>query len=285
MADPAAGTVALGGTDTTRVVGASRPRRRRSSADAISTGIITAILGFVVLLPLSAVVWSATKDGTASFSRALSNPQAVDALEFTIAAAAIVAVVSAVTGTAVAWVLVRDDFRGKGLLDAVVDLPFALPTIVAGLTLLALYGPKSPVGVNVAFTQASVIMALLFVTFPFVVRAVQPVLLELDREMEEASASLGARPRTTFRRIILPNLMPAILTGTGLAFAKAIGEFGSVVLISGNVPFDTEVASVYIFGLIESDDAAGAAAVSTVLLAISVIVLALIDVLRRRSVR
>ena len=224
MADEAA-AVALVGTDTTRVVGATRPPRRRSSGDAIATGIITAILGFVVLLPLSAVVWSATKDGTESFSRALSNPQAIDALQFTLVAAAIVAGVSAITGTAVAWVLVRDDFKGKGLLDAVVDLPFALPTIVAGLTLLALYGPKSPVGINVAFTQASVIMALLFVTFPFVVRAVQPVLLELDREMEEASASLGARPRTTFRRIILPNLLPAILS-TNSDLVKSVPPVG-----------------------------------------------------------
>lgn len=262
----------------------ARPRRR-NAGDAVSTGIITSILGFVVLLPLSAVVWSAGKDGTESFTRALANPQAQAALQFTLLAAVLVAVVSAITGTAIAWVLVRDDFRGKALLDAVIDLPFALPTIIAGLTLLTLYGPESPVGVNLAFTQASVIAALLFVTFPFVVRAVQPVLLEFDREMEEASASLGARPRTTFRRVILPNLLPAILTGTGLAFAKAIGEFGSVVLISGNVPFDTEVASVYIFGLIESDDAAGAAAVSTVLLAVSVLVLAGIDVLRRRTTR
>lgn len=284
MADVPSTGVALTCTGAL-VVGATRPRRRRSSGDVVSTGIITAILGFVVLLPLSAVVWSATSEGTEGFRRALANSQAQDALRFTLAAASIVAVVSAVTGTAVAWVLVRDQFRGRALLDAVIDLPFALPTIVAGLTLLALYGPESPVGINVAFTQASVIMALLFVTFPFVVRSVQPVLIELDREMEEASASLGAPARTTFRRIILPNLLPAILTGTGLAFAKAIGEFGSVVLISGNVPFDTEVASVYIFGLIESDDAAGAAAVSTVLLAISVVVLAGMDVVRRRAIR
>ena len=284
MADPATTTV----TPTTlgaRSHGPARSRRRATTGDVLSTGIITAILGFVVLLPLSAVVWSATKDGTDSFTRALSNPQAIEALKFTLGAAALVALVSAVTGTAVAWVLVRDRFRGRALLDAVIDLPFALPTIVAGLTLLALYGPKSPVGINMAFTQASVIAALLFVTFPFVVRAVQPVLIELDREMEEASSSLGARPSTIVRRIILPNLLPAILTGTGLAFAKAIGEFGSVVLISGNVPFDTEVASVYIFGLIESDDASGAAAVSTVLLAISVVVLAGIDIIRRRSTR
>ena len=270
---------------TTPRRGPSGPRRRRTGGDILSTGIITAVLGFVVLLPLSAVVWSATREGTESFARALSNPQAQEALKFTLLSSLLVAIVSAITGTAVAWVLVRDRFRGKLLLDAVIDLPFALPTIVAGLTLLALYGPKSPFGVNIAFTQASVIAALLFVTFPFVVRAVQPVLIELDREMEEAAASLGARPRTIFRRIIIPNLLPAILTGTGLAFAKAVGEFGSVVLISGNVPFDTEVAYVYIFGLIESDDAAGAAAVSTVLLAIAVVVLALIDVVRRRVVR
>ena len=144
--------------------------------------------------------------------------------------------------------LVRDDFRGKSVVNALIDLPFALPTIVAGLTLLALYGPESPVGVNVAYTRAAIVVALLFVTLPFVVRAVQPVLLELDREMEEAAASLGARPFTTFRRIILPNLLPAILAGAALAFARAVGEFGSIVLISGNIPFETEVASVYIFG-------------------------------------
>ena len=182
----------------------------------------------------------------------------------------------------VSMVFVRDPFPGVRILDGIIDLPFALPTIVAGLTLLAVYGPESPLGVDIAFTRISVYAALLFVTLPFVVRSVQPVLHELDREMEEAAHSLGATNRTTFARVVLPNLMPAILTGTGLAFAKAIGEFGSVVLISGNVPFQTEVASVYVFGLIESDDAAGAAAVSTVLLAISVVILACIDQLRRR---
>ena len=149
--------------------------------------------------------------------------------------------------------LVRDSFRGKGFVNSLIDLPFALPTIVAGLTLLALYGPRSPVGIDVAYTQIAVILALLFVTLPFVVRAVQPVLMELDREMEEAAASLGASNFTIFRRIILPNLLPAILAGVGLAFARAIGEFGSLVLITGNLPFETEVSSVFIFGQIESD--------------------------------
>ena len=167
----------------------------------------------------------------------------------------------------------RDEFRGKKFVNSLIDLPFALPTIVAGLTLLALYGPRSPVGVDIAYTRVAVILALLFVTLPFVVRTVQPVLIELDREMEEAAASLGASDFTIFRRIILPNLIPAILAGVALAFARAIGEFGSLVLITGNLPFETEVSSVFIFGQIESDRVVGAAAVSVVLLVISFVVL------------
>jgi sulfate transport system permease protein len=251
----------------------------------LGTGIVTSMLGFVVALPLAVLVWSATRQGAESFIGSLTNPQAMAALRLTVITSLVIAVVNAVTGTLIAWVLVRDQFRGKRLLEAVIDLPFALPTIVAGLTLLALYGPKSPVGVNLAFTQASIYAALLFVTFPFVVRSVQPVLLELDREAEDAARSLGAQPPVVFARIILPALTPAILTGLGLSFAKAIGEFGSVVLISGNMPFRTEVASVYIFSLIESNDPSGAAAISTVLLAISVSVLAGLDLYRRRFVR
>jgi sulfate/thiosulfate transport system permease protein len=178
-------------------------------------------------------------------------------------------------------VLVRDSFRGKSVVNAIIDLPFALPTIVAGLTLLAVYGPRSPIGVNVAYTKTAVVLALLFVTLPFVVRAVQPVLLELDREMEEAAASLGAKNLAIFRRIILPNLGPAILSGAALSFGRAMGEFGSVVLISGNIPFDTEVASVNIFKAIEGDDVTAAAAVSVVLLALALVVLAAADVLER----
>jgi sulfate transport system permease protein len=194
-------------------------------------------------------------------------------------------VINALTGTLIAWVLVRDDFRGKGIVNSLIDLPFALPTIVAGLTLLALYGPKGPVGINVAFTRAGVVAALLFVTLPFVVRAVQPVLIELDRDMEEAAASLGASPVTVFRRIILPNLLPAIASGVALAFARAIGEFGSLVLISGNLPFKTQVASVFIFSQIESDNVGGAAAVSVVLLAIAFAILMGISLLSRWAVR
>ena len=189
--------------------------------------------------------------------------------------------INAVTGTLIAWVLVRDSFRGKAIVNSLIDLPFALPTIVAGLTLLALYGPKGPIGINVAYTRAAIVLALLFVTLPFVVRSVQPVLLELDRDMEEAAASLGASSLSIFRRIVLPNLMPAILSGVALAFARSIGEFGSVILISGNIPFQTEVASVHIFSQIESDDVTGAAAVSVLLLVISFVSLLAIDTFRK----
>jgi sulfate/thiosulfate transport system permease protein len=188
-------------------------------------------------------------------------------------------------GTVVAWILVRDRFPGQSLVNALVDLPFALPTIVAGLTLLTLYGPTSPVDVDVAFKRTAVLVALLFVTLPFVIRTVQPVLLELDREMEEAAASLGAGPFQIFRRIIMPNLLPAILSGVALAFARAIGEFGALVLITGNLPFKTEVASVYIFGRIESGEPRSAAAVSVVLLVITFLALLSIGALRRRVTR
>ena len=180
-------------------------------------------------------------------------------------AAAVVAVVNSVAGLAIAWVLVRDDFRGKALVSAVIDLPFALPTVVAGLTLLALYGPNSPFHVNLAGTRLGIVCALAFVTLPFCVRSVQPVLAELDAETEEAAASLGATRRQVLRRVILPSLLPAVLAGAGLAFARAVGEFGSVVLISGNLPFKTEVASSWIYSLSQSDDLPAASAVSVVL--------------------
>jgi len=238
-----------------------------------------------VLIPIAAVVWKSTGEGWDTFWNAVSNPQAVAALKLSFVASFIVVAISAVTGTLMAWVLVRDSFRGKGVVNSLIDLPFALPTIVAGLTLLALYGPRSPIGANVAYTRTAVVLALLFVTLPFVVRAVQPVLQELDREMEEAAFSLGASSLTSFRRIVLPNLRPAILSGGALAFGRAVGEFGSVVLITGNIPFDTEVAPVHIFGLIESDAATRAAAVSVVLLVSALVVLLLADLLERRGRR
>ena len=251
-----------------------RPRRRlRAPAGSLSLGISTLWLSLIVLLPLAAVVVRSFDAGLADFWDSVTARQAVSALQFTLLVSLVVAAINAVFGVIVAWVLVRDRFWGKSFVDALIDLPFALPTIVAGLTLMALYGPKSPVGINVAFTKVAVAMALLFVTLPFVIRAVQPVLRELDREMEEAAESLGAKPRTVFVRVIFPNLVPAILSGAALAFARAVGEFGSLVLLSGNIPFDTQVASVYVFKQIESDNPGGAAAVSVVLLFLSLLVL------------
>jgi len=225
-----------------------------------------------VLLPLAALAWRAHGWD------AVTSPQAVAALKLTLIASFVVALINAVAGTAIAWTLVRDRFLGQNFVNALVDLPFALPTIVAGLTLLALYR-------DLAFTRWAILLALLFVTLPFVVRTVQPVLLELDTEMEDAAASLGASRFATFRRVILPNILPAILSGVALAFARAIGEFGAVVLISGNLPFKTEVVSVYVFGRIESGDPGGAAAASVVILGVSFAVLLLIGGMRRWATR
>ena len=238
-------------------------------------------LSVIVLLPLAAVVAKSTDGGLGTFWDAITNRQAVASLRLTLTMSVVVAAINAAAGTLVAWVLVRDRFRGRGLINALIDLPFALPTIVAGITLLALYGPNGPAGINVVGTRWAILMALLFVTLPFVVRSVQPVLMELDREMEEAAVSLGASSATVFRRIVLPNLVPAILSGAALAFARAVGEFGSIVLIAGNIPFKTEVASVFIFGRIESDAVTSAAAVSVILLLLSLVVLVAIRGLGR----
>jgi sulfate/thiosulfate transport system permease protein len=240
----------------------------------------------MVLLPIAAVVSRSFEEGLGVFWEAISSKQAVAAMELTLLVSLVVVAINAFFGTVIAWVLVRDQFPGKRYVNAVIDLPFALPTIVAGLTLLALYGDNGILGISgISFTKIGVVMALLFVTLPFVVRAVQPVLLELDQDMEEAAASLGARPFTIFRRIVLPNLAPAMFAGVALAFARAIGEFGSLILISGNIPFDTEVASVFIFKQVEAGNEAAAASVSTVLLAVSVGVLLLINYLGKRAGR
>jgi sulfate transport system permease protein len=250
---------------------------------ALSRGLVMAYLSVVVIIPLAAVAWKSGENGVAGFWDAVSTHRAVTALAFTVVASLLVVAVNVVMGTLLAWVLVRDRFPGKAAVNAIVDLPFALPTIVAGLTLLALYGPKGPFGIDVAFSRVGVILALLFVTLPFVVRAVQPVLHELDSEVEDAAASLGAGRLTIFRTVILPSLRPAIVAGAALAFARAIGEFGSVVLISGNLPNKTEVSSVYLFSQIELDNTPGAAAVSVVLLAISVVVVAGIQFVGRKG--
>ena len=251
----------------------------------IARGMAIGYLSLIVLVPLAALIWASRANGLGSFWTEVTKAEAASALKLTLVVAVLVAAFNALAGTAIAWVLVRDSFPGKGFVNAVIDLPFALPTIVAGLVLLQLYGPNSPFGVNLAFQRAGIVLALLFVTLPFVVRAVQPVLLELDREMEEAAESLGARRFAVFRRIVFPNLLPAVLSGVALAFARAVGEFGSIVLISGNIPFKTELSSVYIFGQLQSGNGSGAAAVSVLLLAISLGVLLLIGAFRRWRTR
>ena len=243
--------------------------------------MIGVYLSVLVLLPVAALLAKAGSGGTGAFWREVTGPEAKAAIQLTIEMSVIVVVVNALFGTLIAWVLVRDEFPGKRVVNALIDLPFALPTIVAGVVLLALYGKGSPVGIDVAFTRASIALALLFVTLPFVVRSVQPVLIELDRSMEEAAASLGAGPFTVLRRIVLPTLTPAIISGVALSFARAVGEFGSLVLITGNLPFKTEVGSVYVFGQIQNENLAAAAAVSVVLLAVALIVLGALTLVSR----
>jgi sulfate transport system permease protein len=266
---------------------AKRPRAPAFGArgvGALGKGLLGLYLSLLVLLPIAALLAKSSSGGLDAFWREVSNPEALAAIKLTLAVSAIVVVVNAVFGTLIAWVLVRDEFPGKSIVNAVIDLPFALPTIVAGVVLLALYGKGSPIGLNVAFTRVSVGLALLFVTLPFVVRSVQPVLHELDRSMEEAAASLGARPATVLRRIVLPSLLPAIISGVALSFARAVGEYGSLVLITGNLPFKTEAGSVYIFGQIQNESLPAAAAVSVMLLLVALLVLGLLSyVLHRRS--
>jgi len=271
-------------------VGQDSPTRgrapgRRLPDGSLGLGITTVWLSVMVLLPLAALIVRASDGGFSAAWDAVSAPQSVAALKFTVLVSLAAALINAVFGTVIAWVLVRDEFPGKGIVNVVIDLPFALPTIVAGLLLLSLYGKNSPIGLDLAFTKSAVLLALLFVTLPFVIRSVQPVLLELDVQMEEAAASLGASSATIVRRIILPNLVPAIVSGAALAFARAIGEFGSIVLVSGNIPFDTLTSPVYIFGQIESDRPVAAASVSVVLLLISVLVLGLMRAVGRWGAR
>ena len=261
------------------------PRSFPIPGEVLGRGVAMAYLSIVALIPLAAVGAKSLEDGFSGFWDAVTTDQAIAALQLTLVSSLVVVIVNAVFGTLIAWVLVRDEFPGKGIVNSLIDLPFALPTIVAGIVLLAFYGPDSPVGIDVAFTKVAVVLALLFVTLPFVIRAVQPVLLELDREMEQAAESLGAGRATVFRRIVLPNLLPAILAGGGLAFARAIGEFGSLVLITGNIPFDTQAASVFIFSLVESDAPVQASAVSVVLLLLALVLLLFFGWLSRKALR
>jgi sulfate transport system permease protein len=266
---------------------ARRPRHPGGLTPASGLGLGVALVWFslLVLLPLAAVAATTAEGGWGGFWRAVTNEQTAAAIRLTVTQALLVTAVDVVMGTLVAWVLVRDSFPGKRLLELLIDIPFALPTIVAGLVLLSLYGPDGPLGVDVTNRRPAVFLALLFVTTPFVVRTVQPVLAELDPEAEEAAASLGAGRLTIFRRIVLPAITPAIAAGAALAFARGMGEYGSLVLLSGNLPFRTEVASVRILASIESDDLPAAASVATVLLVVSLAVIAAIDLLQRRMVR
>ena len=246
--------------------------RVRPGRGGLGLGVATLYMSVIVLIPLAAVAAKAFGQGLGALWSSITSSVALTALGVTLASSLLVAAIGAVMGTVVAWVLVRDRFPGKRFVNALIDLPFALPTIVAGLTLIALYGPQSPVGIHLAYARAGVLLALLFVTLPFVVRAVQPVLIELDPEAEEAASSLGASSFTTFRRIVLPALRPAIISGTALAFARAIGEYGAVVLLAGKV----QIASLVIYNDIESGTPEGAASLSIMLLAVSLLVLVLL---------
>jgi sulfate/thiosulfate transport system permease protein len=278
------------GADTARpeppvVSGRPGASRGRSSATPVLAGAASIWLSVIVLLPLAAIVWQSGKGGWPAFVNAVTSTAALNSFRVTLTVALAVTVINAFFGLLVAWVLARDEFPGKRLVDAVIDLPFALPTIVASLVMLALYGPNSPVNLHLQHTKWGIGVALLFVTLPFVVRTVQPVLLELDQDAEEAAASLGASNRVVFTRVILPALLPALLTGAGLAFSRAIGEFGSVVLIGGAVPGETEVSSQWIRTLIENDDRTGAAAISIVLLTVSFLVLFVLRAFGTRAAR
>ncbi|CCH76922.1 Sulfate transport system permease protein cysT [Nostocoides japonicum T1-X7] len=258
---------------------------RAPGGRSLQVGLVVTWLSVIVLLPLAALTAKSFAGGVSGFWDAVTAPTALAALRVTILVSVAVALLNAVMGTLIAWVLVRDDFPGKKVVNVLIDLPFALPTIVASIVLLSLYGPDSPVGIHINATRWGLVVALAFVTLPFVVRSVQPVLLEADREVEQAAASLGASGPTTFRRIVLPTLAPAIISGTGLAFARAIGEYGSVVLIGGNIPRETQVASQYIQQAIEIDQPVNAAAVSVTLLAIAFVTLFVLRVAAGRGRR
>ncbi len=272
-------------------VGRPARRRRASRPGALSApyglGLGVALLWFslLVMVPLAMVVATAGSEGWSGFARAITSAQTLSAVELTVVQALLVTALNVVVGTVIAWVLVRDRFWGRRVLDVVIDIPFALPTIVAGLVLLALYGPRSPVGIDVANTRAAVFLALAFVTLPFVVRTVQPVLEELDADVEEAAASLGAGRLTVVRRIVLPSLVPVIAAGAALSFARGISEYGSLVLLSGNLPHRTEVASVRVLTFIENGDTTSAAAVATLMLLVALAVIVLLDVLQRKVAR
>ena len=272
----------------------TRPARTRlparvggqlTATSGLGLGVSLLWFSLLVLIPVAAVLAKTSTGGWGGFWDTITESQTRSALRLTITQAFLVTLLNVFMGTLIAWVLVRDQFFGKRALEVVIDIPFAMPTIVAGLVLLSLYGPRSPIDLNVANTQRAVFLALAFVSLPFVVRTVQPVLEQLDLDVEEAAASLGASHFTIFRRIVLPSLLPAITAGAALSFARGISEYGSLVLLSGNLANRTEVASVRILAFIEGDNLAKASSVATVLLVVSLAVIVLLDVLQRLAVR
>ncbi len=274
-------------------VSVGRPVRKRraarpgalTKASGLGLGVAMIWFSLLVLIPLAAVIVKASEGGWQTYLDTLTNSQTLHALKLTVGTSLLVTAINMVMGTLIAWVLVRDRFWGKRVLDVVIDIPFALPTIVAGLVLLSLYGPKSPIGIDVSNTPRAVFLALAFVTLPFVVRTVQPVLQEMDHDVEEAAASLGASRFTTLRRIVLPTLVPAIFAGAALSFARGISEYGSLVLLSGNLPNRTEVVSVRVLSYLEGGHPEQAAAVATIMLAVALFVIVALDIIQRKVAR
>lgn len=259
-----------------------------TNGDLLLRSISLGYIGLLILLPVCAVSSEALTLGASTVWHQTTIPQALVSLRLTLILAFIITLINLITGTATAWVLVRYEFPLKKVINAIIDLPFAIPTVVTGIMLVAFYGPNSIIGgllhqygIEIIFAKPGIILALLFVTFPFVVRSVQPVLLEMEKDMEEAAKTLGATGPQIFIRIILPTLLPSILTGGALSLSRALGEFGSVVIVAGNIPFKTLVAPVYIYGEIESYNRAGATSVSFVLLLVSFFILITIHYLQK----
>ncbi|AIQ44799.1 sulfate transporter [Paenibacillus sp. FSL R7-0273] len=270
------------------VISTAAGRRKVLPGFGITMGYSVLYLSLVVLLPLSALLFNSTGLSWAKFWDIATDPRVLASYRVSIGTAAAAALANAFFGLLMAWVLVRYEFPGKRIFDALIDLPFALPTAVAGVSLTALYSQNGwigslfePYGFKIAFTPLGITLALMFIGIPFVVRTVQPVLEDLDRDMEEAAATLGAGRGRTFLRVILPEVFPALLTGFALAFARGIGEFGSVVFISGNMPMRTEIAPLLIMSKLEQFDYAGATAVALLLLLISFLMLLVINLLQR----
>lgn len=270
----------------------SATRQRVLPGFGFSLGYALTWLGLIVLLPLAALAWWATGIGATDMLHLLAAPRTLAALKLSFGGALVAALINAVVGLLVAWVLVRYRFPGRRLFDALVDLPFALPTAVAGIALTALYAPNGwlgqwlePLGIKAAYSPLGVLLAMVFVGFPFVVRTLQPVLETLERDVEEAAESLGATRRQTFARVIMPMLAPALLTGFALALARAVGEYGSVIFIAGNIPMRSEIAPLLIVQKLEQFDYAGAAALGTVMLGFSFVLLVVISLLQRWSRR